>query len=84
MGYIKEQPTIAVEVTKSDTAILSPGASYPNAGAAILYVGKSGTLNVTTEGGQNVTFTAVPVGFFPISVTKVRTGGTADFIVALW
>ena len=89
MGYIKAQPTLAVAVTPSDTAILSPGAQYPDAGPAILYIGKSGNLSVVTESGQIANFTAVPVGFFPISVTKVLATGTvgvggADFIVALW
>ena len=85
MAYIKDQPTLAVAVTKSDTAVLSPGAQYPNAGPAILYIGGTGNLSVVTEGGQTVLFRNVPVGFFPVSVTKVRsTGTTATNILALW
>ena len=85
MAYSKGQPSIAVAVTKSDTTILSPGALYPDAGAATLYIGGTGNLSVVTEGGQTVLFRNVPVGFFPVSVTKVRNTGTnATNIFALW
>jgi hypothetical protein len=85
MGYIKEQPTLAVVVTPNNTALLSPGAQYPDAGSAILYIGTSGNLSVITEGGQTVLFRNVPVGFFPVSVKTVRsTDTTATNILALW
>jgi hypothetical protein len=85
MAYIKEQPTLAVAVTKSNTTVLSPGAQYPDAGAAILYIGGTGNLSVVTEGGQTVLFRNVPVGFFPVSVTKVRsTDTTVTNVLALW
>jgi hypothetical protein len=86
MGYIKEQPTLAVAVTPNNTAILSPGAQYPDAGSAILYIGGTGNLSVVTEGGQTVLFRNVPVGFFPVSVKIVRASPetTATNILALW
>jgi hypothetical protein len=85
MAYIKEQPNIAVVVTPNNTALLSPGAQYPDAGSAILYIGTSGNLSVVTEGGQTVLFRNVPVGFFPVSVKIVRsTDTTATNILALW
>ena len=85
MAYIKEQPTLAVVVTPNNTALLSPGAQYPDSGSAILYIGTSGNLSVITEGGQTVLFRNVPVGFFPVSVKTVRsTDTTATNILALW
>lgn len=54
----------------------------------VLYIGKSGNLKVTTIAGQTVTFTALPIGFFPVQVKKVwgKNGdaGMADNIIALW
>ena len=43
-------------------------------------------LKVLTVGGDEVTFTAVPVGtFVPVQVLRVfATGTTATNIVALW
>jgi len=54
----------------------------------VLYVGKAGDLTVTTIAGQTVTFSGLPVGFFPVQVKKVwgKNGqaGEADKIIALW
>lgn len=67
----------AVAVTPSDATIIP----IPRA----LYVGTTGDLAVTMADGQVVTFTAVPVGIFPIQVTQVRsTNTTASTIVALY
>lgn len=50
-----------------------------------LYVGTTGDIAVTTYNGQTVTFTAVPVGFFPVGGVKVMlTNTTALNIVALF
>lgn len=65
-------------VTPSDVTNLgSPARS--------LYVGGTGALSVVMYGdGATVTFAAVPVGVFPIQVTRVNaTGTTATNIVAL-
>lgn len=88
MSYIKFQPTIAVSVTKSNTAILSPPGTT-GLGGAILWVGISGDLKVTTEAGNDMVFKGVPVGFFPVTVSKVWNTGTAEAItngsiIALW
>lgn len=50
------------------------------------YVGVSGDVKVTTVGGTDVTFTAVPSGaIIPLSVTKIwSTGTTATNIVGLF
>lgn len=53
---------------------------------AVLYIGTTGTLKVTTIAGDDVTFTGVLSGsFFPVQVRKVwSTGTTASNIIALW
>ena len=49
-----------------------------------LYIGSTGDVKVDTEGGDAITFTNVPVGFFPVAVTRVyATGTTADEIIGL-
>lgn len=66
----------AQAITTSDTA--------PNVYAR-LYVGGAGNVKVTTENGDAVTFTAVPVGtVLPIRVQLVwATGTTATNIVGM-
>ena len=66
----------ASAVTTSDTA--------PNVFSRI-YIGGAGNVKVTTENGDAVTFTAVPVGtVLPIRVQLVwATGTTATNIVGL-
>jgi hypothetical protein len=66
----------AQAVTTSDTD--------PNVFAR-LYIGGAGNVKVTTENGDAVTFTAVPVGtVLPIRVSLVwATGTTATNIVGL-
>tara|TARA_B100000902_G_scaffold108276_2_gene109963 strand:- start:4471 stop:4974 length:504 start_codon:yes stop_codon:yes gene_type:complete len=53
---------------------------------AVLYVGASGNIRVTTAGGDDVTFVGVQTGtFFPVQVVKVwSTSTTATDIMALW
>jgi hypothetical protein len=51
----------------------------------VLYVGTSGDIKVDTISGTTVTFKTVPVGFFPVQVSKVyATGTTGAEIIALW
>jgi hypothetical protein len=51
----------------------------------VLYVGVGGDLEVTTAGGDLVTFMGILSGtFLPIHVIKVNTGTTATDIIALW
>ena len=65
----------------------SPQTSNGNPGC-FLYVGGAGNVAVTTIGGDDVTFTAVPVGtVLPVQVLKVKSSGsgtTATLINALW
>tara|TARA_R100000935_G_C2815352_1_gene157037 strand:+ start:919 stop:1428 length:510 start_codon:yes stop_codon:yes gene_type:complete len=55
----------------------------------VLYIGTTGNVTVDTVAGSTATkkvlFSSVPVGFFPIQVTKVyEEGTTASKIVAIW
>ncbi len=66
----------ALAVTKSDTTVVNCRA---------LYIGGTGDVVVTPlEGGNSVTFTTVPVGFFPVSCRHVMNATTATNIVALY
>lgn len=70
------QPERAAAVTPSDSTSFA---------ASTLYVGTTGDLRVTTAGGDTVTFTSVPAGFFPVKVTKVlATSTTASGIIRLF
>ena len=53
---------------------------------AFLYVGGAGNVAVTTIGGDDVIFNAVPIGtVLPVQVLKIKsTGTTATLINALW
>jgi len=67
----------ALAVTPSDSTIL------PTTRA--LYVGVTGNLSVVMADDENtVVFSNVPVGIFPIQVSKVLAATTASSIVALW
>lgn len=61
--------------------------SYGNSGC-FLFVGGAGNVAVTTIGGDDVVFNAVPVGtILPVQVLKVKSSGsgtTATLINALW
>jgi S-formylglutathione hydrolase FrmB len=66
-----------VAVTKSDTTEL--------ASTAGLYVGGGGTLVVTMNDGNDVTFVGALAGvIYPYQVTKVKAATTATSIVALY
>jgi hypothetical protein len=63
----------------------SPQTGLGNPGC-YLYVGGAGNVAVTTLGGDEVTFNAVPVGtVLPVQVSKLKsTGTTATLVNALW
>jgi hypothetical protein len=71
--------TKAVAVTKSDATILET--------TRALYVGGTGDVAVVmADGGNAVTFSAVPAGsILPVQVTKVMSANTsATLILALY
>lgn len=58
-----------------------PGSIEP----CVLYVGVGGDLNVTTAGGDVVTFVGIASGsFLPVQVIRVNSVVTASDIIALW
>lgn len=67
--------TRAVAITLSDTAEVSCKA---------IMVSASGTLNVTTVGGDAVTLTLTAGVIYPIECRLLRTLGTATGVVALY
>lgn len=52
-------------------------------GARALLIGSAGTLNLDLLDGTTVTGVPVQAGVFPVSVLRVRTGGTASNIWAM-
>jgi hypothetical protein len=85
MSYQKLQAGRAAAVTPSNTVNI-PAITGGSNNGCVLYVGGAGNLKVLTVGGDEVTFTAIPVGtFVPVQVLRVfATGTTATNIVALW
>jgi hypothetical protein len=73
-----------------DNIFAASGKSYVIYGGtqegAVLYIGASGNIRVTTIGGDDVTFVGLQTGtFFPVQVVKVwNTSTTAANIMALW
>lgn len=77
MSNVGDPAKWAETVTPSDVTNLA----YP---ARSLYIGGTGALSVEMYGGGTQVFAAVPVGIFPIQVTRVNATGTgATNIVAL-
>ena len=94
--YNSTDSTIAT-VTAVDSAtqltvsanIMASGESYSiyrsTVDACLLYIGATGNLKVKTTRDNIVTYTAVPVGFFPVHVKHVYdTGTAASSIIANW
>jgi len=77
MSYVSDPGKFAVAVVPSDATVLDP--------TRALWIGGTGNLSVVMVGdGATVLFSNVPVGIFPIQVTKVlATGTTATSIVAM-
>lgn len=63
----------------SDATAVTPHDSQAQPGLPSrgLYIGVSGDVSVITQGGTTITFKAVPVGFFPVLVSRVRATGTS-------
>lgn len=82
MATIEAVATKVRSVTKSDSTDLTLNGSAPRA----LYIGTTGDVAVIAAGDTAaVTFSSVPVGWFPIAVRKVMsTNTTASNIVALY
>ena len=88
MAYQKLQAYRAAAVTPSNTSDI-PSVSNQNGSGnngCVIYVGGAGNLDVTTAGGDRVTFTGLLAGqFVPVQVVRVWAAGTtATNIIALW
>lgn len=66
-----------VKITKADSDLA--GGS-----ARALLVGTAGTANLMDEAGTTTADVPLQVGYNPLNVRQVRTGGTADDIWALY
>ena len=79
MSHVSDPARNAATVTPSDATVLATP-------TRALYIGGTGALTVRMWGSQNnITFSAVPVGIFPLQVDKIlATGTAATNIVALW
>lgn len=84
---------LAVAVTPSDTEDFTNAAGMDaHSYSTALYIGTTGDVTVVTAGdstnggaGTAVTFSSVPVGWFPVQCRRVmNTGTTAANIVALF
>lgn len=72
-------------VTPHDTETFAVQYGPTYAVARGLHVGVEGNIKVLTADNDNVSFIAVPVGFFPVHVRQVyATGTTASSIIALY
>lgn len=67
----------AIAATPSDSTVYAPSSG--------VFVGTSGNLAVTMTSGAVITYSNIPVGFHPISVTKVMaTNTTASGIIVVY
>lgn len=64
--------------------IVKADADLTNGPARALWVGTSGTANLTEIDGTERSLVPLQVGLFPCKVLQVRTGGSADNIWALY
>jgi hypothetical protein len=72
-------PALAIKlVTKSDTADLPDGA------CRALLVGTAGTATLVDADGNTAVSVPLQVGYNPLSVVRIKAGGTADNIWALY
>lgn len=63
--------------------VTKANADLPDGPCFGLLVGTAGTATVVQLDGTERTIT-LPVGFVPIAVKQIKTGGTADAITALY
>lgn len=66
-----------VELTPSDT-------EFANGISKGLWIGVSGTINITTQDGSDLDGVPVVSGYFPIACKKLRSGGTATDVYAVY
>lgn len=71
------------QIAYEDAASVTLGATQLDADGFM--VGVSGSVNILTKFGDQVTIPSVPAGQpIPIAAKKLLSGGTATGVVALW
>lgn len=74
---------MALPASYAEAVTPSDSTDLPN-DAKSLYIGGAGDVKVTTIGGEVCVFTAHPIGYMPVHVSRVwNTGTTATHIVGL-
>lgn len=77
-----------IDAPSGDFVAIAPndGADLPNGPCRAIYVGTSGDISVIGAlDSAPVTFSAVPVGLYPLRLVRVRsTGTTASNLAALY
>jgi hypothetical protein len=63
---------------------ITKGTSFPNGACRALLVGTPGTCNLTDGDGTTQTDVPLQLGYNPIIVNSIQSGGTADDIWALY
>lgn len=82
-AFKNRESSLESPARRAEAVTPNDNADLPNFSRA-LYVGGAGDLEVTTVGGDTVTFAAAS-GLLPVCVSRVRASGTsATGIIALW
>lgn len=75
----------ALTAPGEEMVALTPGAAAFAGGVCKgLWIGVTGTINITTKGGTALDGIIAPVGLFPIRCTHLRAGGTATDVLAIY
>lgn len=72
-------------IPAQDMIKVTPGASeFTEGPCRALWIGEAGTINITPQSGIDRDAVPAQVGLLPVSCTKVRAGGTATDIWAIY
>lgn len=79
----REKVSTNVELTSLKAVTKADATDLPDGISRGLYLGTAGTLNIVTAAGDECLIT-LPIGYFPVAVKQVETGGTATEIWAVY
>ena len=83
-AFSRFPPNLESPGHSAEAIVPNDSTDLPNATRTI-WVGTTGNIRVDLVDTTDVTFSNVPVGFFPIRATRVyATNTTADNLVAVW
>lgn len=77
-------PSSLMAPAQNMAAVTKGSSELPGGVCRSLLVGTAGTANITTPDGTDLDSVPLQQGYNPIMVSKVRAGGTADNIWALY